>query len=156
MSEGTKSFLQRWFVTTLGVLAAAGMVRGIHAGSLVSLLTASFLLGLLNAFIRPVLLVLALPLLIVTLGLFTFVINAVFLYLVSALVKDFYVADFWTALKGSVLISFVSIVANAMMGRKEIRVQTGSGRSQRPQRPISPPTQPKPPPETGSGPVIDV
>jgi len=151
VSDGGKSFLQRWFVTTLGGLAAAGMVHGIQAGNLVSLLAASFLLGLLNAFLRPVLLVLALPLLIVTLGLFTFVINAVLLYFVSALVKDFYVADFWTALKGSVLISIVSMLANAMLGKNgknQIRVQTS-----RSARPNPPPARP---PDTGSGPVIDV
>jgi putative membrane protein len=148
MSPAAKSFLQRWFVTTLGVLAAAGMVRGIHAGNMVALLVASFLLGLLNAFIRPVLLVLALPLLIVTLGLFTFVINAVLLYFVSALVRDFYVADFWTALKGSVLISIVSMLTNAMLGGKQVRVKTTT------QSPVPPP--PRPPPDTGSGPVIDV
>ncbi|HEV8544404.1 MAG TPA: phage holin family protein [Verrucomicrobiae bacterium] len=147
MSPGTKSFLQRWFVTTLGVLAAAGMVRGIHAGNVVALLAASFLLGLLNAFIRPILLVLALPLLIVTLGLFAFVINAILLYFVSALVKDFYVADFWTALKGSVLISIVSMLANAMFGVKHVRVQTAH------QTPMSRPPRP---PDTGGGPVIDV
>ena len=113
-----------------------------------SLLAASFLLGLLNAFLRPILFILTLPLMIVTLGLFTFVINALLLYLVSALVKDFYVADFWSALKGSILISIVSLLANMMLGRKEIRIEKTQRRN------TVPPTSG--PPKSGSGPVIDV
>jgi putative membrane protein len=148
MSDGTKAFLQRWFVTTLGVLVAAGVLDGIHANGAVPLLTASLVLGILNALLRPILMIAALPLLILTLGLFTFVINALLLYLVGSLVKGagFYVADFWSAFKGAILISIVSVIANLMLGKKEARRQ--------PQPVASPPR--RPPPNTGSGPVIDV
>lgn len=144
MSGGTKAFLQRWFVTTLGVLVAAGIIDGIHADGAVPLLTASLVLGILNAILRPILLIAALPLLVLTLGLFTFVINALLLYLVGGLVKGagFYVADFWSAFKGAILISIVSVIANMMLGK--------------PEKKEIPPDRKPPPPNTGSGPVIDV
>jgi putative membrane protein len=147
MSPGVKSFLQRWVVTTIGVLLATGVVDGIVANSMVALLAASLLLGILNAVLRPFLLLVALPLLILTLGLFTIIINSLLLYWVGALVKGFYVADFWSAFKGSLLISIVSIVANVTLGKKSVRLETRSV----PRPADSPPRQ-----DTGSGPVIDV
>jgi len=144
MSESTKSFLERWFITVLGVLLAASVVNGVRADSLVALLAASLLLGILNAFFRPFLLILALPLLVLTLGLFTFVINALLLYLVGNVIKGFHVDGFWPALKASVLISIVSFIASIAFGKKEVRARTGS------------PPRSSPPPNTGSGPVIDV
>jgi putative membrane protein len=143
MSESTRSFLQRWLVTTLGVLLAAGLIDGVRADTMVSLLAASLLLGILNAFLRPMLMILALPLLVLTLGLFTFVINALLLYLVGNLVKGFHVHSFWAALKASVLISIVSLVASSIFGKKQL-----------PPRPAGPPRSP--PTDIGSGPVIDV
>lgn len=147
MSEGAKSFLQRWFVTTLGVLAAAQVVAGVQADSAPALLAASLLLGILNAVLRPILMVLALPLLLVTLGLFTFVINALLLYLVGSLVKGFHVTGFWPAFKASLLISFVSLVASLMIGKNKIAVRASAAR-----RPSSSADKP----DAGSGPVIDV
>jgi putative membrane protein len=146
MSPGAKSFLQRWFVTTLGVLAAATIVDGIHADSALGLLAASLLLGILNAFLRPALMLLALPLLIVTLGLFTLIINAVLLCLVGWLVSPFHVADFWSAFKGGLVISIVSLFANLLIGKEEARVQIRRDPQQNPPKS----------PDTGSGPVIDV
>lgn len=146
MSDGSKAFLQRWFVTTLGVLVATGLVDNLEANGPVSLLSASLLLGVLNAFLRPILLIAALPLLVLTLGLFTVIINALLLYFVAYLVKGFYVADFWTAIKGSILISIVSVFANMMFGNKRLPRDKVPPQRDRPQ----------PPPDTGSGPVIDV
>jgi putative membrane protein len=148
MSDGTKSFLQRWFVTTLGVIVAAGLVEDIEANGAVPLLAASLLLGVLNAFLRPVLMLVALPLLIVTLGLFAIVINSLLLYFVASLVKGFYVADFWTAIKGSILISIVSVFANMMFGKKRPLPPSRSSPSRN--------NRTQPPSDTGSGPIIDV
>ena len=149
MSEGWASFFQRWITTTLGVLLAAAVINGVSADTVLSLLAASLLLGVLNAFIRPVLMVIALPLLVTTLGLFTFVINALLLLFGGNLVKGFHVVDFWAAFKGALLISIVSLVSNLILGKREVQTQIRTAR----------PTNPRdrnPPPDTGSGPIIDV
>jgi putative membrane protein len=146
MSDNSKAFLQRWFVTSLGVLVAAGLIDKVHADGIIPLLVASLLLGVLNAFLRPILLLATIPLVVVTFGLFIFVINALLLYLVAHLVKGFYVADFWSAFKGAIVISIVSVLSNMMLGKKrsvESRATVANNR-------------PKPPPDTGTGPVIDV
>ena len=62
MSDSTKAFLQRWFVTSLGVLVAAGLIDKVHADGIIPLLVASLLLGILNAFLRPILLIATIPL----------------------------------------------------------------------------------------------
>ena len=140
-----KWFLQRWLVTTIGVLIASELVSGIHYKTYGGLLVASLLLGILNAFLRPVMLILSLPLLIATLGLFTFVINALLLRLVGGMVDSFDVEGFWPALFGGIIISIVSFVANGLIGKKEKRPAASE-----------PPRRPPPPPSTGSGPIIDV
>lgn len=149
MSDGTKSFFQRWLVTTLGVLVAANIVNGVRAESVLALLAASLLLGVFNAVLRPVLLFVSLPLVIFTLGLFTLVINAVLLYFVGFLVKGFFVADFWSAFKGALVTSIVSLFANLFIGKKEGRVRI---RTSQPSTTRKPP----PPPDSGGGPIIDV
>ena len=110
------------------------------------LILASFVLGLLNAFLRPILLLLALPLLIFTLGLFTLVINAVMLYFVGFLLQPhFYVDGFWPAFKGAVIISIVSLLMNWLTGTDRSRVIFRRGQ---------PPSNPDR--SSGDGPVIDV
>ncbi|MBX3732069.1 MAG: phage holin family protein [Verrucomicrobiae bacterium] len=111
------SFLKRWVVTTLAVLVAAQVVGGIRYDSTATVLVASLLLGFLNAFVRPLLLLLSLPLLVVSLGLFIVVINALLLLLVAELVKGFVVNGFWSAVWGSLVISAVSMLTNALMGQ---------------------------------------
>lgn len=140
---GVKWFLQRWAVTAIGVLLASKIVNGIHADDYVTLAIASLLLGIFNAFLRPVMLILSLPLLIFTLGLFTLVINAALLGLVAWMLKSFHVAGFWAAFWGGVIISLVSFFANGFIGRAE----------KRPEASDPPPSQ-RPPP--GRGPIIDV
>ncbi|HKI70583.1 MAG TPA: phage holin family protein, partial [Verrucomicrobiae bacterium] len=93
-----KKFIQSWAVNTLAVLVAVFLMPGhIHYDKAGDLLMASLLLGILNAFLRPVLMLLALPLLILSLGLFMLVINAFMLYFVGSLVPGFHVAGFWWA-----------------------------------------------------------
>jgi putative membrane protein len=141
-----KWFLQRWAVTTIGVLVASQLVPGIHYRGFEGLLVASLLLGVFNAVLRPVMMILSLPLLILTLGLFTFVINALLLRLVGALVQSFDVNGFWPALFGGIIISIVSFIANGLIGKKE----------KRPDASAPPPPSRRPPPPPGTGPVIDV
>jgi putative membrane protein len=144
MSPAAKSFIQRWVVNTLGVLVAANIVTVIRYDTFVGLILASLLLGILNAFVCPIMILLALPILIVTLGLFILVINALLLYFVGGLLKTFHVDSFGAAFLGALVISFTSLVANWMLGTTDARIQV---RRRRP---------PPNPPRDGGGPVIDV
>ena len=144
-----KPFLQRWVITTLGVLVAAHVVSGIDYDTTGGLVAASLLLGVFNAFLKPVMLLLSLPLLVATLGLFVLFINAFLLYVVGQLVKSFRVEDFWAAFWGGLIISLVSLVANAFLGTADSRIQV----RREPRTDVRPP---RPPPSQGGGPVIDV
>ncbi len=142
-----KRFLQSWLINTLAVLLAVYLVKGIGYRQPLDLVVASLLLGILNALLRPVLLLLALPVLIVTLGLFTIVINAGLLYLVSALLSpNFHVNDFRAALWGALVISIVSVILNAVTGTGRARIQV-----KRQRRPPD-----RGPGAEGGGPVIDI
>src|SRR6266516_6422492 len=88
MPAALKSFLQRWLINAVAVMVAANLIKGIEYQTLSGLLVASLLLGILNALLRPLLVLLSLPLVICTLGLLTLVINALRLYLVGSLVKS--------------------------------------------------------------------
>ena len=142
-------FLQSWLINTLAVLLAVQMVKGIHfrdPGLLAPVLTA-LLLGILNAFIRPVLVIFALPLLILTLGLFMLVINALMLCFVSWLMHPYFQVDtFGSAVLGALIISLISGALNILTGNSKARVSI--------QR--RPPPSNKKPDDNGGGPVIDV
>ena len=144
-----KEFLQRWSITTVAVLVAAFTVSGIHYDNWQGLLIATLVLSLLNAFIRPLLTVLSLPLVLVTLGLFIVVINAFLLYVVGRM-KYFHVDSFGAAFWGAVVIGIITIVLNSFTKTGGARVSVRRGNNKRP-----PPKRP-PPTDTGSGPVIDV
>jgi putative membrane protein len=124
MSEKLKVFIQRWVISTLAVLVATYVVPGIKYGDWRDLLVATLVLGLLNSFLRPLLMLLSLPLLIFTLGLFTIVINAVLLLLVSVLLgaDNFRVDGFWSAFWGALVISIVSLLLNSITGSGQARV----------------------------------
>jgi len=144
----TKSFFLGWIITTLAVLVATEVLRPrIDFGDWRDLLVATLLLGFLNAFVRPIMTFLTFPLMILTLGLFSLVINAVLLLAVSALLGDskFHVGGFWAAFWGSLIISITTIVLNSLTGtgRSRVKVQR---RAQEPPRQSG----------GGDGPVIDV
>ena len=107
------AFVIRWLVTTIAVLVAAHLVPGIGYDGWGALLGASLLLGIINAFVRPILLLLSLPFIIITMGLFIFVINALLLLLVSKIVPAFQVAGFWSAFFGAIIISLVSWILSS-------------------------------------------
>jgi putative membrane protein len=134
-----KSFLKRWFFTTVAVLVATQIVHGIHYDTNTGLIIATLLLGLLNAFARPVMIFLSLPLVVLSLGLFIFVINALLLWWVGHL-RTFHVDGFVPALWGSVIISVVTMFLNIITNTKGTRVEFRG---------------PKPP-GGGGGPFIDV
>jgi putative membrane protein len=108
------AFVIRWLVTTLAVLVAAHLIPGISYDGWGALLGGSLLLGIINAFVRPVLLLLSLPFIIVTMGLFIFVINGLLLMLVSKIVPAFHVGGFWSAFFGAIVISLVSWILSSL------------------------------------------
>lgn len=107
------AFVLRWFVTTIAVLVAERLLPGIQCNGWGTLLGASLLLGIINAFVRPVLLLLSLPFIIVTMGLFIFVVNALLLLLVSMIIPEFRVDGFWNAFFASIIISLVSWILSS-------------------------------------------
>lgn len=113
-----KGILIRWLILTAAVLAAAYLVRGIHADDFFSALAAAAVLGILNALLRPVLIILTLPITVLTLGLFLFVINALLLMMASGLVGSFHVEGFGSALLGSLVISIVGWLLNSFVSDK--------------------------------------
>jgi len=110
---GIKQFVLRWAVTTIAVMVASSVIRGIHYDTVAALIGASLLLGILNAFVRPVLLILSVPLILITLGLFILVLNGLLLLLVHGVVAGFHVDSFWSAFWGAIVISFVSWILSA-------------------------------------------
>jgi len=121
-----RGFFIRSAMTTVAVLVAAHLVPGIAVDGWVSALGAALVLGVLNAAVRPLLLLLSLPFILFTLGLFIFVVNAALLALAAWLVPGFHVAGFWPAVLGSVVISLISGVLNFLVGgtgRVEVAVR---------------------------------
>jgi putative membrane protein len=119
-----RGVLLRWLVLTVAVLTAARLLDGIHVDGIFPALLAAALLGILNAVLRPVLIFLTLPLNILTLGLFTFIINALLLLIVSAVIPGFDVVGFWTAVLGALIIGAASWLLNRFIGSKG-KVETG-------------------------------
>jgi putative membrane protein len=109
----------RWVINAVALLVLSNILPGFHVSGFYAALIASLVLGLLNALIRPILLVLTLPINILTLGLFTFVLNAFMLWLVSTIVKGFTVDGFAPAVLAAILLWVVSLGTNWLI--KEAR-----------------------------------
>jgi putative membrane protein len=108
--------LIRWIVSALIFLVAASVVPGIVVASFWTALLVALLWGIIGVTLKPILVLLTLPINILTLGLFTFVINAIFLLLISALLDGFEVAGFGTALLGALVIALLQWVADRLFG----------------------------------------
>lgn len=119
-----RGVLLRWLVLTAAVLSASWLLDGIQVAGLFPAILAAALLGILNALLRPILILLTLPLNILTLGLFTFIINAVLLLIVSSVIPGFDILGFWTAVAGSLIITVTSWILNRFIGSRG-EVQTG-------------------------------
>jgi putative membrane protein len=110
--------LIRWLVLTFSIIISSYMLAGIQVSGFVSAFFAAAILGVLNAFFRPILLILTLPINILSLGLFTFVINAAMLMMASGVISGFYVDGFWSAVVGSLFISLVSWGLNSFINER--------------------------------------
>jgi len=110
------SFIVRLIINMVAILIIAYLLpKVIRVDGFIPALIAAFLLGIVNAILRPILVFLTLPLTLLTLGLFLLVINGLMLWLVAALVRGFYVNGFWGAVLGSILISIVSWILSKLL-----------------------------------------
>jgi putative membrane protein len=119
-----KGILIKWTINSLAILIVAHIIKGIEISSLLSVITVAFVLGIINVFLRPFLILVTLPLNIFTLGLFTLFINGFLFFLVSKIVKGFTITGFWPAFFGALLFSAISFFLNLLVndeGRINIR-----------------------------------
>lgn len=116
-------FLVFWGVNTLSLWVAGDLFDGISFTTRKSLFLSGLMLGIVNTFLKPVLLVLTLPLSIVTMGLFVLVINALMLLLTAWLVPGFVVAGFWSGFFVAIFVAVFSFILNSMLGYNRVRVE---------------------------------
>lgn len=110
--------LFRWLISAVSLLIISYIVPGIEVQGFFYALIAAVFLGVLNAIVRPVLIILTLPLTILTLGLFLFVVNGIMLMLVSLVIKGFQVNGFWPAVWGALLLSVINWFSNSYINSK--------------------------------------
>lgn len=124
-----RGLVTRWLILTAAILAASYMIDGIRVSGFVAAFFAAALLGILNAFFRPVLIILTLPINLLTFGLFTFVINGLLLKMASGVIPGFSVYGFWAAVFGALVISLVNWLLTSFIndqGRVEYRADLGA------------------------------
>jgi putative membrane protein len=117
----------RTLITMLGLFLASALVPGVSISGVWPFIFAAVLLGLVNAFVRPIAFLLTLPITLVTLGLFLFVLNAAMFALVAAMLDNFIVTGFWSALFGALIVGITSTIASWYIGpdgRVEVIVVT--------------------------------
>ena len=110
--------LFKWLALTASIMITSYLIDGIQVANISSAFLAAAVLGILNIFLRPVAIILTLPVNIISLGLFTFVINALMLIITSKTISGFEVKGFWSAVIGSFIISIISWMINSIAGKK--------------------------------------
>jgi len=113
--------LIRWFINTLIILALPYLIPGISVHSFWAALLTALVLGILNALVRPILIIMTLPITIVTLGLFLIILNAILVWFTSTIVKGFEVTGFLPALEAAIVIWFGSLLTNGLVKGKTKR-----------------------------------
>ncbi len=113
------TILVRWCINALALLAVAYFYSGVRVDGIFAALAAALVLGLVNAVIRPILILLTLPVTLLTMGLFIFVINALLFWLVAEVVKGFTVTGFMAALIGSLMYSVITLIVSALITEKK-------------------------------------
>ncbi|MGI6225821.1 MAG: phage holin family protein [Peptococcales bacterium] len=110
-----KGWVVRWILNGLALLVTSSLIAGIEVNGFLAALFAALVLGIVNAIIRPIIIFLTLPLNLVTLGLFTLIINGFMLKITSTVVNGFSVKGFWAATIGALLLALISSVLNALV-----------------------------------------
>jgi putative membrane protein len=106
----------KWLIMAVSIVVAAYVIPGVTLASFWSAVWVALFLGIVNVLIKPILILVTLPINILTLGLFTFVINAVLILLASSVIKGFQVNGFWTAMLFSIILSIVNYVLSHIIG----------------------------------------
>jgi putative membrane protein len=131
MFEQISPFLLHWAITALSLWVASHVFKGLTFDSKGALVVSALLLGFANAVVKPLLIVLTLPLTLLSFGLFLLVINALVILLVSALVRGFRISGFWTALFASLFVSVFSLVIGSFVDggdpAQQIQLPQGGG-----------------------------
>lgn len=127
-----KHLLKSWLLIALGVLIASNIFSGIHYTDMRALTLAVVLLSLSNVFLKPLLMLFALPFIVLSFGLGIWLINALLFLLVGQLVEGFAVDSFGYALAGALLVSLTGAAANILLGTSRVRVRSVSGRTSGP------------------------
>ena len=113
------NLIVRWILNTLALFIVVTLVPGYHYHSIVTLVVAAAVLGLLNAIVRPILFVLTLPLTVITLGLFLIVLNAIMLEITAWFVPGFRIASFFWAIIGAIVLGLISLVTSRIGRSRE-------------------------------------
>lgn len=116
-------YLIRWIINALVLMLLPYFVRGVSISNFYIALIAALVLALLNALIRPILLILTLPINILTLGLFTLVINGLMFYFVASFVRGFDISGFWSAFWAALIYSIFSMFLNYFVGQKSEKIR---------------------------------
>jgi len=119
-----RGILIKWIINSLAMLIVTYIVKGIEVVSPLTAIVAALVLGIINAFLRPFIILITLPINIFTLGIFTFFLNGFLFYMVSKIVKGFVIFGFWPAFFGSLLFSTISFLLSLLIskeGRLEIK-----------------------------------
>ncbi len=113
--------LKRFLIYFFCLLIVIQLLPGIQSASLLATILAAAVLGFLNMFLKPLLLLLTIPINILSLGLFTFIINGLLLYFTAALVPGFYISGFWSAVFGAIIFSLAYIITNSLLKENSSR-----------------------------------
>lgn len=148
MTPVLKKFVQTWLINTFAVLVTVTVLPHFHCEPKGAVFLLSLLLGVLNTFLRPLMMLVALPLVLYTLGLFLVVINGCLIYMVDGIMgKTFEVDGFGWAMLGSILIGVISLILNVITGNTHTQFKMNHQAK---------PPNPRSPRDGGDGPVIDV
>ena len=112
--------LLAWLINAFALVAVAYLMPGISVASFTTALVAALVLGLINAVVRPVLVLLTLPVTVITLGLFIFVINGLLFWWVSSFITGFHVGGFWSGVFGAIVYSLISwLLSSLLLSKRE-------------------------------------
>jgi len=106
----------RWLVNAVGLLIVSKIMQSIEIDGILTAIVAAAVIGLINIFLRPLLIILTLPINILSLGLFTLVINGLIFYFVGSIVEGFHVTGFLAAFLGALILSIINVLATFLIG----------------------------------------